>query len=173
MKAEEAETIKLYCQSPPIEKMDDSLNQLENCRYLALSTNSIDKMIPLSKLKNLQILSLARNQIRRLQGLDEIGTTLKELWLSYNIIERLDGLQPCVALTTLFISNNKIKAWEEVAKLAQLIELKNLLLVGNQVYGDHTKESVKPHVVKRVPQISVLDGAMISETIRKQAQELE
>ena len=127
------------------------MNQLENCRYLALSTNSIDKMIPLSKLKNLQILSLARNQIRRLQGLDEIGTTLKELWLSYNSIERLDGLQPCVALTTLFISNNKIKAWEEVAKLAQLPELKNLLLVGNQVYGDHTKESVKPHVVKRVP----------------------
>ncbi len=106
-------------------------------------------------------------------GIEELGTTLKELWLSYNIIDRLDGLQPCVALTTLFISHNRIKPWDEVAKLAQLPELKNLLLVGNPVYGDHTKESIKPHVVKRVPQISVLDGAMITETVRKQAQELD
>lgn len=173
MKADEAETVKLYCQQPPIDRMDDSLNSLEACRYLSLSTNSILKMTPLSKLKNLQILSLARNQIVRLIGLEEIGITLKELWLSYNNIERLDGLQPCVALTTLFISNNKIRSWEEVSKLAQLPELKNLLLWGNQVYGDHTKESVKPHVVKVVPQITVLDGALIGETIRKQAQELD
>ena len=92
---------------------------------------------------------------------------MKELWLSYNSIERLDGLQPCTALTTLFISNNKIKIWEEVSKLALLPELKNILLWGNPVYGEHTKESIKPHVVKRVPQVTVIDGSMVTETIRK------
>lgn len=115
----------------------------------------------------MQILSLARNQIKRINGFEEIGATLKELWLSYNSIERLDGLQPCTALTTLFISNNKIKIWEEVSKLALLPELKNILLWGNPVYGEHTKESIKPHVVKRVPQVTVIDGSMVTETIRK------
>ncbi|CBZ51693.1 hypothetical protein NCLIV_014880, partial [Neospora caninum Liverpool] len=67
--------------------------------------------------ENLQILSLARNQIKRISGLEEIGQTLRELWLSYNQIERLDGLQPCVKLEVLYMSNNRVKGWEEVEKL--------------------------------------------------------
>ena len=91
--AAEAKTVKLYCQIPPIEKMDDSLNSLEACELLSLSTNAIEKMINLSKLKNLKILSLARNQIKRIMGLDEVGQTLEQLWLSYNVIEKVDGIQ--------------------------------------------------------------------------------
>ena len=56
-----AEEVKLYARMPSIEKMDESLNTLEACTYLSLSTNLIDKMISLSKLKNLKILSLGRN----------------------------------------------------------------------------------------------------------------
>lgn len=33
MSAEEATYIKLYCQIPPIVKMDGSLNTLRNCEY--------------------------------------------------------------------------------------------------------------------------------------------
>ena len=47
-------------------------------------------MIALPRLKNLKILSLGRNQIRRFQGLEDIGQTLEELWISYNNIEKLD-----------------------------------------------------------------------------------
>merc|ERR1712190_572016 len=110
-------------------KMDSSLNQLVSVRQLSLSTNCIDKMISLPALKNLEILSLGRNVIKKITGLDEIGSTLRELWLSYNSISTLDGLQPCTKLTTLFMSNNKIKDWAELAKLGANPELTNILLV--------------------------------------------
>nr|PUA87967.1 putative dynein light chain [Toxoplasma gondii TgCATBr9] len=132
--AVEAEEVKLICMLPPIEKMDNSLNTLTACRHLSLSTNCIEKMINLPNLKNLQILSLARNQIKRISGLEEVGQTLRELWLSYNQIERLDGLQPCVKLEVLYMSNNRVKGWEEVEKLAALPTIVNVLFKGNPFY---------------------------------------
>ena len=43
--------------------------------------------------------------------------TLEELWVSYNQINSLDGINICTNLTTLYISNNLIKAWTELDKL--------------------------------------------------------
>jgi len=159
---EEADTIKLMCLNPPIEKMDSSLNTLVNVRHLALSTNCIDKMISLPNLKNLEVLSLGRNQIKKITGLEEIGATLKELWISYNSIATLDGLHPCVKLHTLFMSNNKIKSMDELTKLTQLPELANLLLQGNPIYEGFTKREVAPMVLKRLPNLKSLDGEMVT-----------
>ena len=94
---------------------------------------------------------MARNQIKRIQGLDEVGGTLKELWLSYNLIEKLEGLQSCVKLQSLYISHNKIKNLDEVAKLSQLFSLKDLLISDNPFYGDKDKEAMKPLIFKRIP----------------------
>jgi Leucine-rich repeat (LRR) protein len=88
--------------------MDDSLNQLEACQKLSLSTNAIERMIPLPKLKSLRILSLGRNNIKRIMALEDVGATLEELWISYNQIEKLDGLQPCIKLSTLFYLKNTV-----------------------------------------------------------------
>jgi dynein light chain 1 len=85
----------------------------------------------------------------------------------------LDGLQPCVKLSVLFMSNNKIKTFEEISKIAQLPEIKNVLFIGNPCYGDKSKEDNAPYVVKRIPQIEMVDGKMISPAVRKQALELE
>jgi len=74
---------------PPVEKMDSSLNSLKCCRHLALSTNNIDKIGSLSGLEKLEILSLGRNCLKKLENLDGIAGTLQELWLSYNQIDRL------------------------------------------------------------------------------------
>ena len=49
------------------------------------------------------------------------------------------------------MSNNRIKAWEEIAKLAQLQELRRLLLKGNPCYGEKSVEDAAPYVVKRCP----------------------
>ena len=106
-------------------------------------------------------------------GLEDVGQTLEQLWMSYNQIEKLDGLQPCVKLHTLFLSNNKIAKWEEVAKLSQLSELKTILLLGNPIYGESTKTEMKPHVVKRIPQIHNVDGSLVNESDRKAAEELD
>ena len=71
--AAEATVVKLYCQCPPIEKMDDSLNSLENVVHLSLSTNSIDRMIALPKLSKSFALTMPlcfweqRNQERGLK----------------------------------------------------------------------------------------------------------
>ena len=68
------------------------LNTLTKVKRLSISSNAIDKMINLPNLRNLEILSLSRNMIKKISGLEEIGQTLKELWLSYNLIEKIDGL---------------------------------------------------------------------------------
>ena len=171
--AAEATEVKLICQLPPIDKLDDAVNQLEACQKLSLSTNAIERMIPLPKLKSLRILSLGRNNIKRIMALEDVGSTLEELWLSYNQIEKLDGLQPCIKLTVLYMSNNKIKAWDEINKVAQLPEIKNCLFFGNPLYGEKTKEENIPYVVKRIPQIETVDGKMITPLIRKTASELD
>jgi dynein light chain 1, axonemal len=171
--AAEATEVKLICQLPPIDKMDDSLNQLEACQKLSLSTNAIERMIALPKLKNLKILSLGRNNIKRIMALEDVGATLEELWISYNQIEKLDGLQPCVKLATLYIGNNKIKAWDELSKVSQLPEIKSVLFIGNPIYGEKTKEENAPFVVKRIPQISTLDGKIVTAAVRKTASEVD
>ena len=118
-------------------------------------------------------MSLARNQIKRIQGLDEVGSTLKELWLSYNIIEKLEGLQSCVKLTTLYISHNQIKTLDEVAKLSQLPSLKDLLIAENPIYKDKDKDTMKPLVLKRVPALEILDGKVVTEAVRAAARETQ
>ena len=71
------------------------------------------------------------------------------------------------------MSNNRIKAWEEIAKLAQLQELRRLLLKGNPCYGEKSVEDAAPYVVKRCPQIDELDGKSVLASTRKAAEELE
>ena len=93
--------------------------------------NQIEK-ISCPKFKNLKILSVGRNNIKRIT-LENVEHTLEQLWISYNGIDKLDGLDKCVNLHTLYISNNKIKSWDEVAKLALLPKLKSLLLHGNPI----------------------------------------
>jgi len=159
---EEAEVVKLLCLSPPIEKMDSSLNQLVNVRHLALSTNCIDKMVSLPALKNIQVLSLGRNVIKKIAGLEEIGATLQELWLSYNSIATLDGLQPCSKLHTLFMSNNKIKDWSEIEKLQANPELGNVLFVGNPIYENLTKKQARMKVKEALQDVKTVDGEMIT-----------
>lgn len=65
----------------------------------------------------LKILSLGRNLIKKIEKLEDVAGSLEELWISYNQISSLDGLQACTNLTTLYISNNIIKSWSELDKL--------------------------------------------------------
>ncbi len=159
---DQQEVVKLICSIPPIDRMDSSLNQLTACKHLSLSTNCIERMVSLPGLRNIQILSLARNQIKKIQGLDEIGATLKELWLSYNQIGSLEGLHNCTALATLHITNNKVKSWDEVKRLNQLPALISVSLLNNPVYEGYTKKTVRPVFGTNCPKIKTLDGEMLT-----------
>ena len=83
-------------------------------------------------------------------SLDEIGATLRELWISYNQIEKLDGLNPCVKLEVLYISNNKIANWGEVQKLSSLNVIKSVLLVGNPIYDESSQKDQHMQILKQM-----------------------
>ena len=112
--------VQLQAMIPPIIKLDTSvLNQLTACQHLSLSSNALTSMNGLpssSSLKQLRILSLGRNRIKKIDGLDAVAHTLQQLWISYNEIETLSGggLDKCMQLTHLYISNNKIKKLDEL-----------------------------------------------------------
>jgi len=147
--------------------MDASLNTLKNCERLALSTNTIDRMIPLTGLPKLKILSLGRNAIKKIEHLDANAASLEELWISYNQISTLDGLSSCTNLTTLYISNNQIKLWTELDKLASLPNLRDVLFAGNPIYDDLPKEQARIEVLKRLPNVVKIDGDMVKPMERE------
>lgn len=84
-------------------------------------------------MKNLRILSLGRNLIKGFTGIEALGDTLEELWISYNLIEKMKGINAMRNLRVLFMSNNLVKEWNEFSKLQELPILRELLFVGNPI----------------------------------------
>ncbi|CAB3994457.1 Dynein light chain 1, axonemal [Paramuricea clavata] len=161
-KASESPEILLFAQYPPIEKMDASLSTLANCEKLSLSTNCIEKIANLNGLKNLKILSLGRNNIKNLNGLEAVADTLQELWISYNNIEKLKGIGVLKKLKVLYMSNNQVKSFDEFQKLADLPQLQELLLVGNPLEEKMSAEGTwHSEVTRRLPNLRKLDGITI------------
>lgn len=98
--------------------IDNSHSALTKLIKLVISTVSVCflKLI----IANLKILSLGRNNIKKIEGLDAVSDTLEELWVSYNQIEKLNGVECCKKLKVLYASNNKIKAWDGIQCLVSL-----------------------------------------------------
>jgi len=170
-------------------------------------------MTPLAGLLRLRILSLARNQIKRIEGLavraaarraalrhnrrrplllaacsscarppptragftppaaatQDVASTLEELWLSYNLISSLDGLQLCTKLRVLYLSNNAVRDWAEVDRLAELPALRELLLVGNPLYEGGDRAAGRLQVLRRLPALSKIDNELVLDSEREAA----
>jgi hypothetical protein len=60
-----------------------------------------------------------------------VGDTLEELWISYNLIEKVKGVGVLKKLKVLYMSNNLVKDWAEFNKLQDMPSLEDLLFVGN------------------------------------------
>jgi len=165
--------VELMAMIPPIQKMDATLSQCVMCVHLSLSTNSIDKMVPgaLSGCKNLKILSLGRNQIKKLVGLEDVGNTLEELWISYNHISTLDGIQPCIKLKNLFMSNNKLADWNEVKKCASLSALTNVLFHGNPMYEGNNRSWAMGQCLAILVNLGTFDGIPAIEGAEEEVEE--
>ncbi|XP_070506865.1 dynein axonemal light chain 1-like [Chironomus tepperi] len=156
MKASEATEIGLQFQMPPIEKMTPELAALKNCEKLSLSTNNIDRIV-LPPLPNLKILALGRNNIKSFAGLEVLCDTLEQLWISYNSIEKLKGIELMKKLKVLYMGYNSIKDWNEVSKLTALSEtLTDFNIYGNPVI--ETSENYRVDVIQRLPFLKMLDG---------------
>ena len=79
----------------------------------------------------MRILSLGRNLIKGLTGIEALGDTLEELWISYNLIEKMKGIHAMKNLRVLYMSNNLVREWNEFSKLQELSNLREFLFVGN------------------------------------------
>jgi dynein light chain 1, axonemal len=182
-----------------IKQLDGVINTLKECERLALSTNQIDRLVPLAGMEKLRLLSIGRNQIRKFEGLSvsrryqfrrlgiaaslrrliaslrpfvllqDVAGTLEELWASYNFISSLDGLQACTKLQVLYMANNTIKDWAELDKLKDLPELREVLFVGNPIYDGLDKTAAKMQVIKRLPKVAKIDNEMVIDAERVQA----
>lgn len=157
----EAKEIDLCFQWPPIERMDNTLSTLAACEKLSLSTNMIDKIYGVSSMKNLRVLSLGRNYIKQISGLEGVSDTLEELWLSYNLIEKLKGINCLKRLRVLYLSNNLIKDWVEFNRLQELVTLEELLFVGNPLVEGLEEQVWKSEAAKRLVNLKKLDGETV------------
>lgn len=167
-KPDEAKYVKLYGMLPPITKIDPAaLSTLKACEHLALSSNNIDKIGNLAGMENLKILSLGRNCIKKLDNLDGLGNKLEQLWISYNLISSLNGIEKLKTLKVLFVGNNKITDIKEIARLAELPYLEELVLYGNPVHwgiqGKDGELAWADTVLNMLPQVKKLDGVSAVE----------
>lgn len=161
--AEESTDISLCFQNPPIAKLDTKvLGSLKKCQKLSLSTNVIDRMINLTGMNELRILSLGRNNLKKIEKLEDVAGTLQQLWISYNQISSLDGLACLTNLTTLYMSNNQIKSFSELDKLKANEQLRDVLFTGNPMYAEvSTKEEARIEILRHLPNLKKIDGEFV------------
>lgn len=151
--------VQLQFRWPPIEKMDDNLSALVKCEKLSLSTNMIKRVVGLSQLKNLKILSLGRNQIRYIDGIESVAETLEQLWISYNMISKLGGIGAMKKLKVMYIGNNLISDWNELDELSKLKNtLEKLVLGGNPLANSMHNADYRKEMKKKLPFLQFLDG---------------
>ncbi|EDQ91927.1 uncharacterized protein MONBRDRAFT_17815 [Monosiga brevicollis MX1] len=158
----EETVVKLIGKLPPIEKMDAALSQLAHVEQLSLSTNCIEKIGNLNGFSNLKILSLGRNNIKSLAGLDPVAGTLEELWISYNNLDKLKGIEVLQKLKVFFCSNNKLADWKQIELLRQLPALESVVLMGNPIQEKHAESGDWTQLImEKLPQIKKIDGKPI------------
>lgn len=107
--------------------------------------------------------------IKKIEKLDDLADSLQELWLSYNQISSLDGLGSLTKLTTLFMSNNQIKSFSELEKIAGLPNLKDVLFYGNPMYEGLSVQEARIEILKRLPKVAKIDGSMVLQRDREEA----
>uniref|UniRef100_H0ZLT5 NXF1/2/3/5-like leucine-rich repeat domain-containing protein n=1 Tax=Taeniopygia guttata TaxID=59729 RepID=H0ZLT5_TAEGU len=89
-----------------------------------------------------------------------LAETLEELWISYNLIEKLRGIRVMKKLKVLYMSNNLVKDWAEFVRLAELPVLEELVFVGNPLQEKFATDQSSwiEEATKRVPKLKKLDG---------------
>ena len=156
---------------PLITKMDNALSTLKKCKHLRMSSNAIQKIEGLAGCDALQILSLGRNALKKIEGLNEVADTLEQLWISYNQLGSLAGIEKLVNLQVLYASNNKIDKWPEVERLQALPKLRDVLLVNNPIHIKTESEGLnwRVEMLKRLDKLKVIDGQLVEDEEREQA----
>ena len=96
---------------------------------------------------------------------------LEQLWISYNKIDKLSGLDKLKNLKVLYMSNNQIAAWSEIDRLAnQCPELVDVLFIGNPIYTSTNEKDYRLMMLQRLPKLTKLDGVPVDVEEREEAE---
>lgn len=83
------------------------------------------------------------------------------------------GIEKCPRLRVLYASNNRIRDWGEVDRLASLPELEDLLLTGNPLQTEARDSgglgAYRLEVLRRLPALKKLDGQAVDVEEREAA----
>ena len=73
------------------------------------------------------------------------------------------------------MSNNNLKSFAELQKLASLPNLKDVVFLGNPMYEacEGGKEGARIEVLKQLPNLTKIDGSMITPSERDKAAGVE
>lgn len=101
-------------------------------------------------------LDLSYNQIRKIRGLESLGSTLKELYLVENKIKVIEGLDTLVNLELLELGGNRIR--EIGDGLSHLTALQKLWLGKNKI----TKIGASLHTLHKLKLVSIQANRILS-----------
>ncbi|KAL5244510.1 hypothetical protein ACI65C_011920 [Semiaphis heraclei] len=134
-----------------------------NLTTLALSRNALDTVEQFVIVSNkLRILYLSYNKIGELNGLDNLRN-LSRLHLRGNQISNLDGFTDnLMNLSYLNLRENRLSDVKELNKLACLKSLKTLVVSGNSF----SENSIRSKVLKLLPWLERIDKGTVSSAER-------
>ncbi len=110
-------------------EIPEEINNLRQLKILSLYSNQIKKIMGLEKLTRLENLYLGNNQISEIEGVNNLKN-LKILDLKYNKIEKIKGIGNLIYLKELELEKNQI---EKITGLENNIRLAVLELDNNQI----------------------------------------
>lgn len=114
-----------------IARLDEAMHFFPRVESLNLSHNDISQVIHLQDCAFLFSLDLSFNRIRVLSNISLVLGNVKQLCLSNNQIQSLDGLSNLYSLIELDVSGNCIEDFAEIQHIRRLPCLENVWLRGN------------------------------------------
>eukprot|EP00731_Ephydatia_muelleri_P006146 Em0003g394a len=101
---------------------------------LCLDHNAIQVMdLKCLCLPSLETISIAHNAVERIVNDCLMLERVKQLDVSYNRLKSLEGMEAFVSVSTLNVSFNLLSLKADISRLAELNDLKSLVLAGNPI----------------------------------------
>lgn len=159
---------QLSCMYNSISVMDASLHLAPKLELLDLSRNSISEVANMGGLSNLRVLDLSHNRLSSIEPMLHSCVMLQTLILKGNAIRSLAGIEDVKCLEELDVRWNLVGSLKEVARVAQLPEIRRVGMEGNPVA---MMPSYRIHLLGCFPEAEriVLDERVTTEAEKRKA----